>query len=90
VPIYPNPFVPPLFSRSNMTSPDDDFGQASNNTNTNAISIVSGPHQHSSSNYNRRIHSNSNNSYTSTNGMELRLLMTSRDAGAVIGTCETR
>ncbi|CAF3710943.1 unnamed protein product [Rotaria sp. Silwood1] len=60
-----------------MTSSDDDYGQASNNNN-NTIS-----NQHN--NYNRRMNSNSNNPYTSTSSIEIRLLMTSRDAGAVIG-----
>ncbi|CAF0903312.1 unnamed protein product [Adineta steineri] len=52
-----------------MTSSDDDYGQVSNN-NTNS---------------NRRMNSNSNNPYSSASGIEIRLLMTSRDAGAVIG-----
>jgi hypothetical protein len=52
-----------------MTSSDDDYGQASNNNNNN----------------NRRMNSNSNNPYSSASGIEIRLLMTSRDAGAVIG-----
>lgn len=55
-----------------MTSSDDDYVQASNNNNTN----------------NRRMNSNSNNPYSpssSSSGIEIRLLMTSRDAGAVIG-----
>ncbi|CAF1250713.1 unnamed protein product [Adineta ricciae] len=65
-----------------MTSPDDDFGQPSNNNNNNSISVASVNQQN---NYNRRINSNSNNPYTTTNGIEIRILMTSRDAGAVIG-----
>ena len=65
-----------------MTSPDDDFGQPSNNNNNNSISVTSVNQQN---NYNRRINSNSNNPYTTTNGIEIRILMTSRDAGAVIG-----
>mgnify|MGYP001113821153 CR=1 FL=1 len=52
-----------------MTSSDDDYGQATNNNNLN----------------NRRLNSNSNNPYSSASNIELRLLMTSRDAGAVIG-----
>lgn len=53
-----------------MTSSDDDYVQASNNNNNN----------------NRRMNSNSNNPYSpSSSGIEIRLLMTSRDAGAVIG-----
>lgn len=36
---------------------------------------------------NRRMNSNSNHPYPSASGIEVRLLMTSRDAGAVIGTC---
>lgn len=54
-----------------MTSSDDDYGQATNNNNNNLN--------------NRRLNSNSNNPYSSTSNFELRLLMTSRDAGAVIG-----
>jgi hypothetical protein len=66
-----------------MTSPDDDYGQASNNNNNNnSISVASG-NQHS--NYNRRMNSNSSNPYSPSNGIEIRILMTSRDAGAVIG-----
>lgn len=68
-----------------MTSPDDDYGQTSDNTNTNTISVA-GTGQHSD--YNRRINSNSSNPYPTSPGMELRLLMTSRDAGAVIGMSE--
>jgi hypothetical protein len=34
---------------------------------------------------NRRMNSNSNNPYSPASGIEIRLLMTSRDAGAVIG-----
>ncbi|CAF4222607.1 unnamed protein product [Rotaria sp. Silwood2] len=60
-----------------MTSPDDDYGQASNNDNHNSISITGG---------NRRMNSNSSNPYSSSStGIEIRILMTSRDAGAVIG-----
>jgi hypothetical protein len=65
-----------------MTSPDDDYGQASNNTTNNSISVTSGS-QHN--NYNRRMTSNSSNPYSSSTGIEIRILMTSRDAGAVIG-----
>jgi hypothetical protein len=65
-----------------MTSPDDDYGQASNNNNANSISVASG-NQHN--NYNRRMNSNSSNPYSSSTGIEIRILMTSRDAGAVIG-----
>ncbi|UJR31424.1 hypothetical protein I4U23_018917 [Adineta vaga] len=65
-----------------MTSPDDDYGQASNNNNNNSISVSSGNQQ---SNYNRRMNSNSSNPYSSSAGIEIRILMTSRDAGAVIG-----
>jgi hypothetical protein len=36
-------------------------------------------------NNNRRMNSNSNNPYSPASGIEIRLLMTSRDAGAVIG-----
>jgi len=36
-------------------------------------------------NNNRRMNNNSNNPYSSTSSIEIRLLMTSRDAGAVIG-----
>ena len=54
-----------------MTSSDDDYGQAPNNNNNNS---------------NRRLNSNSNNPYSSASGIEVRLLMTSRDAGAVIGS----
>jgi hypothetical protein len=64
-----------------MTSPDDDYGQPSNNNN-NSISAPAG-NQHNYSN--RRINSNSSNPYSSSTGIEIRLLMTSRDAGAVIG-----
>ncbi|CAF1509000.1 unnamed protein product [Adineta ricciae] len=55
-----------------MTSSDDDYGQVSNNNTANNIS-------------NRRINSNSNNPYSAASNIEIRLLMTSRDAGAVIG-----
>ena len=55
-----------------MTSSDDDYGQVSN---TNAANNIS----------NRRINSNSNNPYPAASNIEIRLLMTSRDAGAVIG-----
>lgn len=65
-----------------MTSPDDDYGQPSNNNNQNSININSG-NQHN--NYTRRISSNSTNPYSSSPGIEIRILMTSRDAGAVIG-----
>jgi len=65
-----------------MTSPDDDYGQASNNNNNNSISVASG-NQHN--NYNRRMNSNSSNPYSPSIGIEIRILMTSRDAGAVIG-----
>jgi hypothetical protein len=41
--------------------------------------------QSSNNHNNRRMNSNSNNLYSSTSGIEIRLLMTSRDAGAVIG-----
>lgn len=58
-----------------MTSSDDEYGQASNNNNLT--------NQHN--NYNRRMNNNSNNPYSSGSGIEIRLLMTSRDAGAVIG-----
>jgi hypothetical protein len=58
-----------------MTSSDDDYGQPSNNDDTS--------NQHN--NYNRRMNSNSNNPYSAASGIEIRLLMTSRDAGAVIG-----
>lgn len=61
-----------------MTSSDDDYGQASNNNNNN------------NSSNNRRMNSNSNNPYSSASGIEIRLLMTSRDAGAVIGECEDK
>ena len=82
---YPSQSIAPCVVNSKMTSPDDDYGQTSNNTNTNAISVTStDPHN----NYNRRINSNSSNPYPTSPGMELRLLMTSRDAGAVIGTSE--
>lgn len=60
-----------------MTSPDDEYDQTSNtNNNNNSISVSSG---------NRRINSNNSNPYSSSNGIEIRILMTSRDAGAVIG-----
>jgi hypothetical protein len=68
-----------------MTSTDDDYGQASNNADNNSISIPTG-NQHN--NYNRRMNSNSSNPYSS-NGIEIRILMTSRDAGAVIGMNES-
>jgi len=58
-----------------MTSPDDDYGQSSNNNNLS--------NQHN--NYNRRMNSNSSNPYSPSIGIEIRILMTSRDAGAVIG-----
>ncbi len=62
-----------------MTSADDDYGQASNNNSLNAAS----GNQHN--NYNRRINSNSSNPYSPSVGIDIRILMTSRDAGAVIG-----
>ncbi|CAF1234705.1 unnamed protein product [Rotaria sordida] len=62
-----------------MTSSDDDYGQPSNNNNNN--NNISNQHN----NYNRRMNNNSNNPYSSTSSIEIRLLMTSRDAGAVIG-----
>jgi predicted RNA-binding protein YlqC (UPF0109 family) len=65
-----------------MTSADDDYGQASNNNNNNSLSAASG-NQHN--NYNRRINSNSSNPYSPSVGIDIRILMTSRDAGAVIG-----
>ncbi|CAF1254370.1 unnamed protein product [Rotaria magnacalcarata] len=65
-----------------MTSSDDDYGQASNNNNHNSVSITSG-NQHN--NTNRRMNSNNTNPYSSSTGIEIRALMTSRDAGAVIG-----
>ncbi|CAF1608513.1 unnamed protein product [Rotaria sp. Silwood1] len=65
-----------------MTSPDDDYGQVSNNNNHNSISITSG---NQNNNNNRRMNSNSSNPYSSSTGIEIRILMTSRDAGAVIG-----
>lgn len=58
-----------------MTSSDDEYGQAS-----------SGNHLGNVNNTNsRRMNSNSNQPYSSSSGTELRLLLTSRDAGAVIG-----
>ncbi|CAF1379249.1 unnamed protein product [Adineta steineri] len=66
-----------------MTSSDDDYGQASsNNNNNNSISVTSGTQNN---NYTRRMNSNSSNPYSSSTGIEIRILMTSRDAGAVIG-----
>lgn len=65
-----------------MTSADDDYGQPSNNNTNNSISVASG-NQHT--NYNRRMNSNSSNPYSPSAGIEIRILMTSRDAGAVIG-----
>jgi hypothetical protein len=41
--------------------------------------------QTSNTNNNRRMNSNSNDPYSPASGIEIRLLMTSRDAGAVIG-----
>ena len=70
-----------------MTSTDGDYGQTSNNTNNNSINITSG---NQPTGYNRRINSNSTNPYSSSNGIEIRILMTSRDAGAVIGRNDWR
>ncbi|CAF3593007.1 unnamed protein product [Rotaria socialis] len=64
-----------------MTSSDDEYGQPSNNNNNNNNNNLT----NQQSNYNRRMNSNSNNPYSSGSGIEVRLLMTSRDAGAVIG-----
>ena len=66
-----------------MTSLDDDFGQASNTNNSNPIILAN--NNNPSNNYNRRINSNSSISNETPAGIELHLLMTSRDAGAVIG-----
>ena len=70
-------------AKDTMTSTDDDYGQASNNANNNSINLTSG------NNYNRRMNSNSSNPYSPT-GIEIRILMTSRDAGAVIGMKEIK
>lgn len=66
-----------------MTSTDGDYGQTSTNTNNNSMNPTSG-NQHNN-NYSRRLNSNSTNPYASSTGIEIRILMTSRDAGAVIG-----
>lgn len=65
-----------------MTSPDDDYAQASNNNNHNSINITGG-NQHN--NYNRQMNNSGTNPYSTSIGVEIRVLMTSRDAGAVIG-----
>jgi hypothetical protein len=57
-----------------MTSAEDDFGSTSANPTINGTNS-----------FNRRANSSSSNPQTPSNSMELRLLMTSRDAGAVIG-----
>lgn len=62
-----------------MTSTDGDYGQTSNNSINNT-----------SGNQPRRRNSNSINPYSSSNGIEIRILMTSRDAGAVIGRNDWR
>ena len=81
---YPSP-NPLLFIRSKMTSADDNFGQTSTNSpNTNAISVPNATQPNN--NYHRRNPANSTQPYANPTGMELRLLMTFRDAGAVIGT----
>lgn len=68
-----------------MTSTDGDYGQTSNNTTNNSTNMTSGNQHNNNNNYNRRINSNSTNPCSSSTGIEIRILMTSRDAGAVIG-----
>lgn len=59
-----------------MTSPDEDFNQTSNNPpSSNQLT----------NNYNRRLQNNNSHPYPTPAGIEVRLLVTFRDAGAVIG-----
>lgn len=68
-----------------MTSADDNFGQTSTNSpNTHTIS-VSNANQPNNQYHRRHPNNNSTHPYANPAGMELRLLMTFRDAGAVIG-----
>lgn len=65
-----------------MTSPDDNLVQSTNVSNSTSIDVKN---NNQPNNYNRHVNSNNNNIHPPSLGTEIRLLMTSRDAGAVIG-----